>query len=483
MTIQLPIPGEVLGDCGAILGTRGAGKSGTGRGMAEHELDAGHRICCIDPKGDWYGIRANKDGTPSRFDVVVFGGEHADIEITDDMGKVLGEIIAKGARSSVIDLSGFSRAGMLRFMAAFAEALFFHNRQPITLFVDEADQLAPQRVPAEVARLLHHMEALIRQGRQRGILMWMLTQRPAVLNKNLLSQAATLIAMKMTAPQDRKAIRDWMDSHDSEKAAAIERSLPKLKVGQGYVWCPEAEFLEQVQFPMYESYDSGRTPRHGEVVGDVKLRPLDVAALREALTGSPEESDELAEAHRQIAQLTEQNATLRRRVQTAESQRNATAEALVMVQDLIGMTIGSPAIEALPPGAARADYLMVLDGDGVVRPTNAGMVMHERIRGGVRQMRNAALPKVPETPVDAAIAALNWSNTPPVVAALENAPPALRRIVFAIGSGGGSPIAADRIAAAAGVTLTSSNMGIGLRRIAETGIIAQQGDAWRAVIA
>ncbi len=70
----LPIPEVALEDCGAILGRRGAGKSGTGRLLLEHELTAGHRCCVIDPKGDWHGIRMLKDGKPSPFQIPVFGG-------------------------------------------------------------------------------------------------------------------------------------------------------------------------------------------------------------------------------------------------------------------------------------------------------------------------------------------------------------------------------------------------------------------------
>lgn len=288
----LPIPAKALADCGAILGRRGAGKSATGRVLLEHELDASHRCCVIDPKGDWYGIRANKDGKPSRFHIPVFGGAHADVPIDDTMGAQLGEIVAKSSSSSVIDLSGFSVAGMRRFMTAFAEALFFNNRAPLTLFVDEADQLAPQKVAADQARLLHNMEMLIRQGRQRGIFMWMLTQRPAVINKNLLSQAETLVAMKMTGPQDRKAIRDWMDAHDPEKAQAVENDLAKLEVGQAWAWVPGADFLERVRFPLFETYDSGRTPQHGERIGDVELRPIDIGELAAALRREEEREGE-----------------------------------------------------------------------------------------------------------------------------------------------------------------------------------------------
>jgi uncharacterized protein len=370
----LPIPVIAMQDCGAVLGRRGAGKSGTGRKMLEHELDAGHRCGVIDPKGDWYGIRATKEGKPSRFPVVVFGGAHADVEIDDKMGAQLGTVLASSSSSFILDLSAFSVAGMRRFMSAFAEAFFLINRQPITLFVDEADQLAPQRVPAEAARLLHHMESLIRQGRQRGIFMWMLTQRPAVLNKNLLSQAETLIAMQMTGPHDRKAIREWMDAHDPVMAADVETQLAKLKVGEAFAWVPGANFLERVQFPLFETYDSGRTPKHGEVVGNVKLKPLDVGDLKSLLSTGEDERDELALARAALSEandlLTEERRAHRQtraELSSINARENKLLDILVAIQMRVGAAIGSQAIEALPLNEPFERFLMVESPDGIVR--------------------------------------------------------------------------------------------------------------------
>jgi hypothetical protein len=370
----LPIPVIAMQDCGAVLGRRGAGKSGTGRKMLEHELDAGHRCGVIDPKGDWYGIRANKDGSPSRFPVIVFGGAHADVPIDDKMGGALGTVLAGSSSSFILDLSGFSVAGMRRFMSAFAEHFFLANRQPITLFVDEADQLAPQRVPAEAAKLLHHMESLIRQGRQRGIFMWMLTQRPAVLNKNLLSQAETLIAMQMTGPHDRKAIREWMDAHDPVAAANVETQLAKLKTGEAYVWVPGANFLERVQFPLFETYDSGRTPKHGEAVGNVQLKPLDVGEIKSLLQQDDDVRDELAELRAALADLKSAYADERlahretRRERDAISAReNKLLAILIALQLRIGAAIGSSPIEPLALSEPYDRYLMAEGPDGVIR--------------------------------------------------------------------------------------------------------------------
>lgn len=361
-------------DCGAVLGRRGAGKSGTGRKMLENELDQGHRSGVIDPKGDWYGIRATKDGKPSRFKVIVFGGAHADISIDDSMGAQLGLILATTSDSFVIDLSAFSVAGQRRFMSAFAEHFFMHNRMPITLFIDEADQLAPQRVSADQAKLLHHMESLIRQGRQRGIFMWMLTQRPAVLNKNLLSQAETLIAMKMTGPHDRAAIRGWMDAHDPEKAVEVEKGLSKLTVGQAYAWVPGADFLERVQFPLFETYDSGRTPQHGETVGDIKLKPLDVAEITKLLAQEDQKDDELKLLRDEIVSLKDQlrvsrsgEREARAELRAVNARENRLLEILLAIQTRIGAAIGSAAFEPLNLDQPFEQFMPVDGSDGIIR--------------------------------------------------------------------------------------------------------------------
>jgi len=372
---KLPIPERALNDVGAILGRTGAGKSGTGRILLEHKLRAGHRAGVIDPKGDWWGARLAKSGkSPSPFKVIVFGGTHADVPITDDNGHVLGQVLAGSSESFIIDLSGFSIAGMRRFMMAFAESFFEHNLAPITLFVDEADQLAPQRVGADMANLLHRMERLARQGRSKGIFLWMLTQRPAVLNKNLLSQAETLVAMKVTTVHDRKALSEWMQAHSPEDAAIVEKDLAKLSVGEAFVWVPSADFLQRMQFPLFQTYDSGRTPQHGETVEDVKLKPLDVGEFGKLLAQEDAATDELAET--KAALKTAQTALADERARHRETRAelasvNMREDRLLTVfaalQMRIGAAIGSPAIEPLGLDKPYEKFVMIEDSDGVVR--------------------------------------------------------------------------------------------------------------------
>lgn len=358
------VPDEMFDDCGAILGRRGAGKSALRTLMFEHERDRGRRCLLIDPKGDSWGIRLDPDGSPSRFaDMPIFGGQRSDIEITAKMGGALGKIIGSSDISAIVDLSSFTVAGMRRFMRDFAEALFDTNRNPLTLFVDEADQLAPQTVPGEVAMLLHHMESLIRQGRQRGIFMWMLTQRPQVLNKNLLSQAESLIAMRMTTPHDRKAIRDWMDAHDPAMAKEVEQQLSKLKQGEAYVWVPPADFLERVQFPLFSTYDSGRTPKHGETVAHIDLPKIEVSEIAEQLRALLEPDEPAPLPPMSDTALAAQTALIAKHVERIATLEAELAEAVRYQTDLaiVGLRVVDMArdmadqLEALLPVPTRQE--------------------------------------------------------------------------------------------------------------------------------
>src|SRR5438034_5251553 len=106
-------------------------------------------------------------------------------------------MIAREALVCVVDLSELgSNAARRRFMAAFSEALYETNEEPLHLVLDEADLWAPQRPIKGWESLLGHIEEIVRRGRVRGFIPWLITQRPAVVHKDVLSQADILIAME-----------------------------------------------------------------------------------------------------------------------------------------------------------------------------------------------------------------------------------------------------------------------------------------------
>ena len=203
------LPASVLDERLAIVGTSGSGKTYAAKGLVECLVDQGARVCVVDPLGVWWGLRAGSDGgaSPLPCPVVVFGGLHADILLDGGMGGALGHVVGTHQITCVVDVSDLgSSASRREFMTAFTEALYGANREPLHLVLDEADLWAPQRAQPDGFNLLQHVEEIVRRGRVRGFVPWLITQRPAVLHKDVLSQADVLISMKLTSSQDREAV-------------------------------------------------------------------------------------------------------------------------------------------------------------------------------------------------------------------------------------------------------------------------------------
>ncbi len=283
------LPLAALNDRLAIVGTSGSGKTYAAKGLAEHLMDGGGRLCVVDPLGVWWGLRAAPDGAlPPPFSVTVFGGRHADFPLTPRMGAALGRLVGTHAGACVVDVSDLGSAAAQRaFMTAFTETLFAANDEPLHLVLDEADLWAPQRVHQDGYDLLNRVDEIVRRGHVRGFVPWLITQRPAVLHKDVLSQADILVSMKLTSSQDREAIGRWiLGQADRAVGQRILAELPQLGRGEGYLWAPSDSVLARVAFPRIRTFDSSQAPRR-EALGSApsQLAPLDLSAIRAALAG------------------------------------------------------------------------------------------------------------------------------------------------------------------------------------------------------
>lgn len=342
-----PAPIDVVTSTFAILAVRGAGKTYTASVLAEEIVTAGQRVCVFDPVGVWWGMRSAADGVGPGLPVVIIGGEHGDVELDEHSGAAIADLVIAGDFSCVLDVSLLeTKASQIRFMLAFARRLYHANRRPLHLILDEADMLAPQRPMGEDAALLGAIENVVRRGRARGLGCTFVTQRAAVLNKNVLTQVETLIIMRTTSPQDREAISAWIEAQASadERDAVID-SLPSLKTGEAWVWSPSVlETLVRVKIRARRTFDSSATPKVGEQRIEPKaLAPVDIEAIRKALApvkpspvrdvGDEEAKERLvafvADLNAQIGSLTTELETLRATSAAREAALDAAQKALL----------------------------------------------------------------------------------------------------------------------------------------------------------
>jgi uncharacterized protein len=308
---NLELPIDAVVQTFAVLAKRGAGKTYTTLVMVEEMLKTGLQVVIADPIGVTWGLRASADGKSPGLPIVVFGGDHGDIPLEVTAGQLIADLVVDERLSAVLDLSRLRKGEQVRFMTDFAEQLYHRNRNPLHLVLDEADAFAPQRPLPGQQRMLGAVEDLVRRGRARGLGVSLVTQRSAVLNKDVLTQVEVLVALRTIAPQDRAAIDEWIKVHGTpEQREQLMSSLPSLPIGEAWFWSPGwLDLFQRVQVRKRETFDSSATPEVGKKIQAPKrLADVDLAAISERMSATIEraKADDPRELRKRIAELERQ---------------------------------------------------------------------------------------------------------------------------------------------------------------------------------
>lgn len=270
-----------------VLGQSGSGKSNTVTDLVEEVLERGLQTIIVDYKGDFWGLQSSADGKRAGYDIVTFGGDHPDVELHEDAGRTVADVIVGEGFSAILDLSNFeSRESMRRFITAFAKRLFFLKKDkptPVLLVLDEVDQYAAQKPIHGEQTMLGAIETLVRLGRKRGIGVTMTTQAPAIVSKNVLEQGDLYIFHQIAGKNAVKAIEDAIRRNATEEELrSISRNIGRLQVGEAFVYSPAwLRILQAVKMRRRRTFDSGRTPQVGDtlLVPTARAKP-DIPALR-----------------------------------------------------------------------------------------------------------------------------------------------------------------------------------------------------------
>jgi hypothetical protein len=284
---ELHIPLSAVTETIGIVAQKGAGKTHTTVILAEEMMRQELQVVIIDPLGVYWGLRSTKDGEGEGCDVRILGGDHADLPLDPASGRAVARWVSEYKKSVILDIWHMRKAEQRLFVAEFAEELYAKNRTPMHLIMDEADLFMPQKPENEQKRVLLAFEDIVRRGRVKGIGITVVTQRPAVLHKDILTQVGTLIVLRMMGPQDRDAIKEWINTHDDPyKTRAAYNSLPGLPRGTAWIWSPGwLSIFQRVEIRDRWTFDSSATPAAGAPpppMPNVKLN-VDLDELRAEL--------------------------------------------------------------------------------------------------------------------------------------------------------------------------------------------------------
>lgn len=284
-----PLPSPIVTGTQGIFAQKRKGKSYTAQTQAEDLLEAHQQIAAIDPTSAWWGIRSSADGKSPGYPVTIFGGEHGDAPLDVKAGALIAEAMVTERFSAVLDLSLLDPEEWPVVAGDFLDKLYSLNRHPMHVFLDEADQFAPQ-TPEDKAqqKCRRVVNRVVRLGGIRGIGCTVITQRTAVLDKSILSQCDTIVALQMNGARDLDALRKELGNHTSRDVIdEVIGSLGDLPRGHAWVLTPGTRTFARVRVRAKRTFDSGRTPDAGETIAPPKaLAAVDLKRLGKAIAAS-----------------------------------------------------------------------------------------------------------------------------------------------------------------------------------------------------
>jgi hypothetical protein len=289
----LSLPIDAVTQTFAFLGRRGSGKTYGATKLAELMLDAGAQIAVLDPVGVWYGLRLAADGKTPGIEIPVFGGLHGDLPLESTAGALIADVLVDRGISAVIDVSQMISSEQARFATAFATRLFDRRKSApaaMHLFIEECQEFIPQNPMEGEKHMLHAFQRLVKLGRNFGIGISQISQRPQEVAKKVLNMSEVLLAFQMTGPQERKAISAYVDERGADDD--VIDVLPKLQVGHAHVWSPQwLQVSETVHIAQKRTFDASSTPKVGAKATEARpLAPIDLEKLRTAMAATIEKA-------------------------------------------------------------------------------------------------------------------------------------------------------------------------------------------------
>ncbi len=198
-----------------VLGSSGSGKSYTVGVLCEELCRSEVPFAIVDTEGEHTGLK-------EKFEAI-WVGEERDSDLFWD-GLDLKDLASQAPDISplILDVSDLTdpKEKVSAFITALYETLT-ERRTPYLVVVEEADKFVPQygqRVPifAEVAR----------RGRKRGMGLMICSQRPSLVDKNVLSQCGNQLIGKLIIQNDLQSVAQFFPGK------GLPKELTALRAGQ-----------------------------------------------------------------------------------------------------------------------------------------------------------------------------------------------------------------------------------------------------------
>jgi len=247
-SVDLPVV-ELLTGRGFVTGKSGAGKSNSASVITEKLLDAGFGMLIVDIDGEYYGLK-------EEYEILHVGADdECDIQVTVEHAEKIASLALEQNVPIILDMSSFlDEEDGQELLTAVSRQLFAKAKklkQPFLMLVEEVHEYIPQQ--GSVGECGKMLIKISKRGRKHGLGIVGISQRPADVKKDFITQCDWLVWHRLTWNNDTKVVKRILDA---DYAAEVE----VLDNGEAFMMTDWSETVRRVQFHRKQTFDAGATP-------------------------------------------------------------------------------------------------------------------------------------------------------------------------------------------------------------------------------
>ncbi|MFD1600959.1 helicase HerA domain-containing protein [Halobellus rarus] len=246
--VELPVV-DILTGRGFVTGKSGSGKSNTASVLIENLLSNNFPVLVVDTDGEYYGLK-------EQFELLHAGADdECDIVVSPEHAEKLAHLALEQNVPIILDVSGYLEEDEAQeLLTEVAKKLFAKEKKlkkPFLMFVEECHEYIPEGGGmTEAGKMLIKIG---KRGRKHGLGIVGISQRPANVKKDFITQCDWLVWHRLTWNNDTKVVGRILGS---EYADAIE----DMGDGEAFVMTDWDESIRRVQFHRKQTFDAGATP-------------------------------------------------------------------------------------------------------------------------------------------------------------------------------------------------------------------------------
>ncbi|WP_435125977.1 helicase HerA domain-containing protein [Halobaculum sp. D14] len=246
--ISLPVV-ELLTGRGFITGKSGSGKSNTASVVIENLLSNNFPVFIVDSDGEYYGLK-------EEFEILHAGAdEECDIQVSEEHAGKLASLTLEQNVPIILDVSGYlDEDEASNIIKETARQLFAKEKKlkkPFLMLIEECHEYIPEG--AGMDQTGKTLIKIGKRGRKHGLGIVGISQRPADVKKDFITQCDWLCWHRLTWDNDTKVVSRILGS---EYGDAIE----DMGDGEAFLITDWTESIRRVQFHRKQTFDAGATP-------------------------------------------------------------------------------------------------------------------------------------------------------------------------------------------------------------------------------